>query len=187
MVLPPPPCFYCTLQNGVYISKNDGSVQRLRNDDDKFLNATCPEKFQCVGHEAVVPIENIGCCVPCSFEQACAESTISLHHPFTDNICPDGYLCSDPSAPQPCSIGEICKYNLKVDCVIVQKNATDGGIGMVLDGTYCNERSATINNCPTGYYCPTAREKIKCPAGFFCPMKVCAVIHLLAVCETTEC
>ncbi len=147
MVLPPPPCYFCSLQNGVYISKEDGSVQTLRNDTDKFINATCPKRFQCVG--AIVPIENIGCCVPCSFEQACAESTISRQHPFTDNICPDGHLCNDPSAPQPCLAGNICKYNHKVDCVELQKNATDNGIGFIFDGTYCSG-SAFINNCPTG-------------------------------------
>jgi ABC-type multidrug transport system ATPase subunit len=170
MVLPPPPCFHCTLKNGFYISNEDGNVHQLVDKEDASIDATCPEKFQCVGHPDITPITNMGCCYPCSLEQSCRESTISQHHPFTDNICPDGHIC-DPS-PKRCLAGEICTMNKKLDCVVVQEEAKENGFGMIFDGTYCEEGSASITNCPTGYYCPNAKEKVLCPSGFFCPMKV---------------
>ena len=86
-----------------------------------------------------------------------------------DNMCPDGYIC-DPY-PERCSVGESCSKNTKTNCVYTQFLASAMGYDNILNGTYCEEGSAYIRNCPRGYYCPTAAEKIACPKGFYCPMK----------------
>ena len=171
MVLPPPPCMYCTLQNGVYISDEDGSVQHLVDLSDKLINATCYQGFHCGRHpNATSELSKIGCCYPCSFHQSCPEAAISLNHPFTDNGCPGGHTC-DPS-PKICSSGEICFNNKRLDCQSVQAKAKEESFGTLFDGMYCEEGTSVMINCPTGYYCPNANDKRACPSGFFCPMKV---------------
>lgn len=170
MVLPPPSCVFCTLQNGFYISEDDGSLRNLVNLTDRFKSATCQKNFQCVRYANVTGVlPNLGCCYPCSHEQACTEATISRNHPFTDNICPDGHVC-DP-LPKPCSIGEMCFKNTKLNCNIIQSESKELGFGNIFDGMYCEEGTSVMTNCPTGHYCPNAKTKILCPSQYFCPMK----------------
>ncbi len=170
MVLPPPPCVFCTLQNGFFISEDDASLKELVNLTDRFKSATCQKNFQCVRFANVTDVlPNLGCCYPCSHEQACTEATISRNHPFTDNICPGGHLC-DP-LPKPCSVGEMCFKNTRLNCNTIQLESKEIGFGNIFDGMFCEEGTSVMTNCPTGYYCPSANTKLLCPSQYFCPMK----------------
>lgn len=165
MVNPVPPCSICTRQNGLQILAN-GTVEVISNPDDRFKMKTCPETYQCIATNADYP-GNFGCCQKCPPEYACPEGAVGQR--FQDNQCPDGYTC-DP-LPQKCAIGEACVSNTVTNCTRAQGLLANFGYGDVLSGTYCEEGTAFITNCPTGYYCPNARDRIICPKGFYCPMK----------------
>ena len=71
-----------------------------------------------------------------------------------------------------CPTGKICHLNEILDCVELQEQTENIGLGDLHAGSFCPGGSHSMGSCPSGFYCPDASTKIICPKGFFCPFKV---------------
>ena len=79
--------------------------------------------------------------------------------------CEAGYICE--------VINGVVNPNEKTLCTDVQNDVFGEGFGNILDGIYCPEGKAKIQNCPAGFFCEDpSKEPQECPKGKFCPTKV---------------
>jgi len=160
--------------NPITLEPDDDVTVIDRNPD--LTDMQCPAGYQCIVDSLNPLAPNTGCCSQCGGHQHCPEGTITI---LEDNIiehanvCPYGYSCDNEAMEvTPCPVGTICKGNVQLNCTDLRILAKDEfKLGDIHAGTYCEEGTDKMSECPAGYYCPSPEEQIICPKGYYCPQK----------------